>query len=329
MPPVMPEARHDSPLEVPSPLWQTAGRWIFTKGLLLVAFILALAYAAYLLLGENHKQEPVTSEQNANSSAGSISPYASQQQTNIAPPVADTRTQPAAPKPRVMPQYRDVPDSLRAARASLQDNNLSDAKAAANAALARDADNEDARALQRDIAAREQRRDTALQGADRCASERAWACVQQQASAALAIDASSLHAQSLLERAILSTGWTPLTPLTSPKSSPQAAAAAPLPRGGASTVRLPSSRDWGAAAAPASKDWTASAPPPPLPRVTNAPRSTDKANIDNTDKAASAASTLGTASAVSPASNDNSADAQERAIRESGWKHAAPSDTTH
>ncbi|WP_175115453.1 zinc ribbon domain-containing protein, partial [Paraburkholderia solisilvae] len=232
LPPVMPDDRHISPLQVPAPLWQTAGRWIFTKGLLLVWFILALAYAAYLLLGENRKPEPATDELNANSSAGSISPYSSQQQANPgAPAAADTHAPSATPKPRIVPQYKDVSDSLRAARASLQDNNLSDAKAAANAALAREADNDDARAMQRDIAAREQRRDSALQSADRCASERAWACVQQQSSEALAIDASSLHAQSLLERAILSTGWTPLATPGPAGTGQPASAAAPLPRG--------------------------------------------------------------------------------------------------
>jgi hypothetical protein len=40
-------------------------------------------------------------------------------------------------------------------------------------------------------------------------NQRDWACVQQQASQALAIDSSSVQAQSLMERAILSTAWAP------------------------------------------------------------------------------------------------------------------------
>ncbi|CAB3751621.1 zinc ribbon domain-containing protein [Paraburkholderia humisilvae] len=331
LPPVRPDDRHISPLEIPSPLWQTAGRWIFTKGLLLVWFILALGYAAYLLFGENRKPEPVVEEQTANSSAGSISLYPPQQQTSPTPPVADAHTQSAGPKPRVMPQYKDVPDSLRAARASLQDNNLSDARAAANAALARAPDNDDARAIQRDIAAREQRRDSALQSADQCANQHAWACVQQQASEALAIDASSLHAQSLLERAILSTGWTPLAAPSSSASGPHTATASPLP-GGARTVRLPSSRDWGMTAPPVSNDSTASAPPPPLPAITSAPGITSapqRADTPDASNSAGTATAPGAADTASPASHDNSTDAQERAILESGWKHAAPSNATH
>jgi hypothetical protein len=348
LPPVKPDFRDDAAIERRSPFWHTT-QWLFAKGLLLVAFIVALGYAAYLLLGENKKPEPTPDDQYASSSVGSISPYASQQQANVMPPGADGRTAPAAPKPRVMPQFKDVPDSLRAARASLAQNNLSDAKAATNAALTREADNEDARDLQRDIAAREQRRDTALQGADRCASERSWGCVQRQASEALAIDSSSLHAQSLLERAILSTGWTPLTPPKASAAGAQVgtpATASPLPRG-ASNVRLPSSQDWGGASA-ASKNATASTSPPPLPRMSSAPANATANAPTNaptnaparaptstpTSAPASAPSvaptnTAAAASAATPASNDNSPDAQERAIRQSGWKHAVPSDTAH
>jgi hypothetical protein len=334
-PPVMPDFRHKTSIERISP-FRHMTRWILTWGLLLVAFILALAYAAHVLLGESKKPEPGADDQNANSSIGSVSPYSAQQQTNVMPPTADANMSSAAPKARVMPQFKDVPDSLRAARASLGENNLSDAKAATNAALAREADNEDAIEIQRDIAAREQRRDNALQNADRCASERAWGCVERQASDALAIDSSSLHAQSLLERAILSTGWTPLTPPNAAAASAaatgtHATAATPLPRG-ASSVRLPSSQDWGAAAPPAaSRDWTASAPPPPLPRMAVAP-ATPSANASATNAGSAnpaAASTPATAGAATPASSDTGADAQERAILQSGWKHALPSDATH
>ncbi|MDQ7976724.1 hypothetical protein QYH69_05630 [Paraburkholderia sp. SARCC-3016] len=341
--PVKPDYRDDSAIERQSPFRHTT-QWIVAKGLLLLAFIVALGYAAYVLLGENRTPESTPDDQIASSSGGSISPY-STQQTNAMPPAADARTPSPTPRPRVMPQFKDVPDSLRAARASLAQNNLSDAKAATDAALAREADNEDARDLQRDIAAREQRRDTALQSADRCASERAWGCVQRQASDALAIDSSSARAQLLLERAILSTGWTPLTP---PKGSQAGAAASgttaasepPLPRG-ASSMRLPSSQDWGASPGGA-------AALPPLPRtsrgpagattsalasastsapasaLTSAPASVPSAANPgtNTNQPAAAAST------TTPASNDNGIDAQERTIRQSGWKHAAPPDAT-
>ncbi|PVX62736.1 zinc ribbon domain-containing protein [Paraburkholderia unamae] len=186
-------------------------RWILTKGLFLFWLVLMFGYATYLLLGDNRKQDSANEDQSTHSSGGSVSTSASRETTNATlPPAADTGAPAASPPPRATPQYTDVADSLRVARRSLAENNLFDAKAANSAALARDPDNEDARTIQRDIAAREQRRDNALQGAERCAAQHTWACAQQQASEALAIDSSSQHAQSLLERAIVATAWKPL-----------------------------------------------------------------------------------------------------------------------
>ncbi|MCP3707265.1 zinc ribbon domain-containing protein [Paraburkholderia sp. CNPSo 3274] len=276
------------------------GQWIFPRGLFVIAFILAFAYGTYLLFGTNRQREGTASEETLHSSGGSVSTNASAQQTDETPPAAGKQTsaQPQSPPPNAhaAPQFADVADGLRVARTSLAENNLFDAKAAANAVLARDGGNEEARAIQSDIAAREQRRDSALQNADRCVAQRAWACVQQQASEALAIDSSSQAAQSLLERAIVSTAWKPLSP---PNGAPQVNATPPMPHG-ANTVRLPSSQD-----------WNASASPPPLPGAMNAPNAANAANV------------------ASPASGDNSVDARERAIVQNGWKQTAPPAATH
>jgi len=194
------------------------------------------------------------------------------------------------------------------------------------------------------IAAREEQRDSSLQAADQCASQHAWACVQQQASEALAIDAGSVRAQSLMERAILMTGWAPL------KSSPglpnpnapsvtdraaQAAAVERLPRG-TSTIPLPSSLDWDAPGRASSKDRISSATPPPLPGATSAPNAPANANPTTPDSAnatataaADAANEPAAVDTPIPSGNDNSTDAQERAIVQSGWKHPAPPDAAH
>jgi len=279
------------------------GQWIFPRGLFVIACLFAFAYGTYLLLGTNRQREGTASEETLHSSGGSVSTNASAQETDETPPAAggQTRTAPQSPPPNAhpAPQFADAAEGLRVARTSLAENNLFDAKAAANAVLARDADNEEALAIQNDIAAREQRRDSALQNADRCVAQRAWACVQQQASEALAIDSSSQTAQSLMERAIVSTAWKPLSP---PNGAPQVNTAAALPRG-ANTVRLPSSQD-----------WNTSASPPPLPGTMNAANATTAANV---------------ATAASPAGGDNSADAKERAIVQNGWKHTAPPGAAH
>jgi hypothetical protein len=209
-PSIKPEFQQHTTIEHESAPGQVRTRSV-PKVILVVLLLLALVYAAFLILGGNRRSDGASDDQGSHSLVGSILPYlphplakdsGSAAPSNPAPP-ADT------PKPVAVPQFKDVPDSLRAAHASLATNNLSDAKAADNAALARDAGNSDAQAMQRDIATREQRRDAALQNADRCANQHDWACVQQQASAALAIDSSSPQAQSLMERAILSTAWAP------------------------------------------------------------------------------------------------------------------------
>ncbi|MCP3726074.1 zinc ribbon domain-containing protein [Paraburkholderia sp. CNPSo 3272] len=276
------------------------GQWIFPRGLFVFALIVAFAYGTYLLLGANRQREANPRDETLHFSGGSVSTNASTQQAGETPPAAGRQTseQPQS-TPRnahPVPQFADVAEALRVARTSLAENNLFDANAAANAVLARDGDNEEARALQNDIAARMQRRDSALQNADRCVAQHAWACVQQQASEALAIDSSSQAAQSLMERAIVSTAWKPLSP---PSAAPQTNAAAALPRG-ANTVRLPSSQD-----------WNTSASPPPLPGAIN---TANAANV---------------ATAASPSGGDNSVDVQERAIVQNGWKRAAPSGATH
>lgn len=282
------------------------GQWLFPRGLFIFALILAFAYGTYLLLGTSRQREGTAGEETLHSSGGSVSTHASAQQADETS-AADGKQmseQPQSPSRNAhqAPQFADVAEGLRVARTSLAENNLFDAKAAASAVLARDADNEEARALQGDIAAREQRRDSALQNADRCVAQRAWACVQQQASEALAIDSSSQAAQSLMERAIVASAWKPLSP---PNGAPQTNAAAALPRR-ANSVRLPSSQDWNAGASP-----------PPLPGAMNTANATNAGNAANV------------ATAASPAGGDNSVDAQERAIVQNGWKRAAPPGATH
>lgn len=262
-PTIKPDYQPHSPFEHAAPYPQ-ARLGIFTKALLFFAFALLILFALYLIFGERHRQNGPNGpngDEDVHSSGGRVSFFSSR--SPASPPPA-TSTQPAT-QARTALQFKDVPDSLRAARASLAQNDLAGAKAANGAALAREAGNSDARAIQRDIATREQRRDSALQSADRCATRRAWACVQQQASEALAIDSGNAQAQSLMERAILATAWT--TP--------------------------------GSQSAPATV---------------------------NTPGSAAQAQTLGSAA---PAGNENSADAQQRAILQSGWKNAAPASAAH
>jgi hypothetical protein len=189
------------PIEGPPPLRQSAGRWLATKGVVLLLFIVALGYAGYLLLGDNHRQDTATDEatNSASTSGGSISPYAAPQSARNTPtanvtnvPAAKTPLAPIAPpRPRVAQHYRDVPDALRAARAALTHNNLAEAQSALSDALSVEASNAEAMQMQSDLKDRENKRDVALGVATTCAKDKLWGCVRERAAQALAIDVSS------------------------------------------------------------------------------------------------------------------------------------------
>jgi len=325
--PVQPDYLQDSPF--PNP-----GRWLFTKGFLLGSVVLALGFAAYFVVGEStRKQEAALGEPGA--------------------------------------QAADAQSRVAAARGTPGAAATTPTAAAATA---------------------DQQRDSALQNAEQCAARNDWACVREQASAALTLDPSSGQAQTLMQRAILSTGWTaldarpgsrPLTPSGSPGShhSPldappdssnnagQAVAAVPLPRGG-SIVRLPSSRDW-SPTVPAFPRRRSAPPPLPVataadaanaaataataagtdadatipamdattttaataaPIATTAPRHRRVARPPKPANLANADANPTTAPAITRPANDDNDDvvtAQQRAILQSGWNHAVPSDAAH
>lgn len=235
-PAVQPDFQQHSPHDAGAPTWPT-GRRIYTKGILLVSFVLLIAVAVHLLIGGSGGPD-----ERSHSTGGAISAFLGRKQPSAPATTNDAATNTTASS------FTDVPSSLRAARARLAENNLAGAVAANNAALAHEADNDDAHAIQRDIAARAQRRDTALRNADQCATQHAWACVQQQASEALAIDSSSAQAQSLMERAILQTAWTPLgatnaANATNAQRAPNNAAPAAAANRAASAAASPASGD--------------------------------------------------------------------------------------
>jgi len=310
------------PLDVPQPLWQTAGRWIITKGVVLLLFIVALGYAGYLLLGDNHRQDAGVDESanSASTSGGSISPYAPAPNTRNLPtstvtnvPAAKTPPAPIAPpRPRVAQHYRDVPDALNAARAALAHNNLADARSALSDALSVESGNADAVQMQSDLKDRENKRDVALGVANTCAKDKLWSCVRDRAAQALAIDVSSVDAQALLERVILSTGWKPLASPAAP--APHAATPPAGARANANTAA-------NTAANPATNQATNQAtnanttpalPPLPPGMPANNPATTNNA-VNPTPSNTAAASEASAASGI---------DAQMRAILDSGWKRA-------
>jgi len=210
-------------------------RWLLTRGLIGLVVVL-LGYGGYALLGEHHSATPADDEQDTKMTAGTIAPYAPDTSAN--PGSANAAANPSAaptqpiPQASAVPHYRDLPESLHAARARREANDLSGAQAAVNAALSMEPGNADAQTIQHELTPLEQRRDAALQTAQGCSKDHLWTCVAHSASDALAIDSGSAAAKSLLARAIVETGWAPLgshaAPTARPAPATQAATAAPV-----------------------------------------------------------------------------------------------------
>lgn len=102
---------------------------------------------------------------------------------------------------------------IRAARANLQQNNLSATKVRLAAAIAAQPDNPDALRMRATVATREQQRDALLSVARGCGYMARWACVWHKANDALLVDSSSKEAQHLLSIAMreseLASAWPP------------------------------------------------------------------------------------------------------------------------
>ena len=117
-------------------------------------------------------------------------------------------------KPRV-----DVSKQLRAARANLQQNNLSATKARLAAAIAAQPDNRDALSMRTTLTEREQQRDALLSVARGCGYIARWGCTWHNAANALLLDSSSQEALNLVSLAMreseLASAW-PSAPVAEP-----------------------------------------------------------------------------------------------------------------
>jgi len=134
-------------------------------------------------------------------------PAASAAGTPSAAPAAAITTASAQAKrnpdvaPPLTPEEKaraDLARHLRAARASLQNNNLSATKARVAAAIAVQPQSRDAQNLRAAVNTREQQRDALLSLARGCGHIGRWDCVSLNAGSALGIDSSSKEARHLM-----------------------------------------------------------------------------------------------------------------------------------
>jgi hypothetical protein len=105
-----------------------------------------------------------------------------------------------------------VPRDLQSIQASLQKNDLTDARAALNDVIAAQPDNPDAQRIRQELQTREQARDAALRTARGCAQQGQWTCVWHNAGDALSADTGSAEAKSLVARSIRESGWSKASP---------------------------------------------------------------------------------------------------------------------
>ncbi|MBC8640906.1 zinc ribbon domain-containing protein [Caballeronia sp. EK] len=171
--------------------------------------------------------------------------------TTDAPAVAERR----------VPADTRVPggDTLQGVRTALDQHDLATARARLRVLPAQQQARADYESLKDELLKRESQRDAALQLARACERTSAWACVQQNAGEALALDGSNMESQTMLERVVSHAGW--LAPTA-------AAALAKKVPGTAPPTAAPNPPDATNTAA-ATQPKPAAAMPAPLPAQAN------------------------------------------------------------
>ncbi|MCG7399925.1 MULTISPECIES: zinc ribbon domain-containing protein [Caballeronia] len=165
--------------------------------------------------------------------------------TPAAPAAADRRPLAAAPSG----------NALQDVRVALDQHDLATARARLKMLPPQQQARADYESLKDELVKREAQRDAALQLARACERTSAWACVQQNAGEALALDGSNIESQAMLERVISHAGWLAPTAVAAlakrvPGTAPAADAANTA---AAAPAQLPAQANVAAAAAQAAK----------------------------------------------------------------------------
>ncbi|BCQ25700.1 zinc ribbon domain-containing protein [Caballeronia sp. NK8] len=222
--------------------------------------VIAGACALVLLLGAAFYYQLGDSEGGGTPSADhSVSGVIDSKVGSLIRGATDTPATPAAPavaERRVPAETRPLAsgDPLQGVRAALDDHDLATARARLRVFPTQQQGRAEYETLKDELVKRESQRDAALQLARACERTSAWACVQQNAGEALALDGSNIESQAMLERVISHAGW--LAPTASaalakkvPSTTPSAAAAATASKP-ADTAAIAAAKPSASAAAP-------------------------------------------------------------------------------
>ncbi|WP_244197989.1 zinc ribbon domain-containing protein [Caballeronia ptereochthonis] len=227
-------------------------RWNRKKTIIASAcgLVLLAGAAFYLQLGDSDSESTPSAD---HSVSGVID-------SKIGPLVRGGTEAPAAPAIAERRKQADVRtlapgDALQGVRAALDQHDLGGARARLKALSAQQQARVEYESLKDELVKRELQRDAALQLARACERTSAWACVQQNAGEALALDGSNVESQAMLERVISHAGW--LAPSASaalakkvPSPAPATAAATPNTPAARSTTTAPAQANVAPAARP-------------------------------------------------------------------------------
>ncbi|MDR5739304.1 MULTISPECIES: zinc ribbon domain-containing protein [unclassified Caballeronia] len=271
------------------------------KTIIAGACALALAAGAIVVLRQASDEQPVP--QTESSASGAIDPKFGAFGRGATDAPAESAL-PGTPKPQA-PTAQDsarviAPDDpLYATRMALDRRDLTQARARIKALPAQQQTRPEFDALKDELANRELQRDAALQLARACERTSAWACVQQNAAEALALDGSNAESQAMLERVITHAGWLAATPqgakagaanavdnTPNPAAATGAVAVAPAPAPVPS--QAPANVATAAPSAPSSSPATA-APPAAVAAAKPAPERHTTPRAANATAAAAAA----------------------------------------
>jgi hypothetical protein len=228
-------------------------RWDNSKTVTLGAVMLALI-AGGVIYSQSSEREGAAPETPAGQSAygaidmkaalGAAAPVSQSAAATPGKPAAAVQT-PVDATPNVVETTARVPatsaaviDNLQAARDAIDRGDLTTARRRFSKIPAVQTGASNIQRTLSELVSLERTRDNLLQMARGCEATGSWTCVRQNARDVLAVDASNLEAQTLVEHAIARSGWLnktpPVTAHVAPKSNGPASlatASAPVRRG--------------------------------------------------------------------------------------------------
>ncbi len=192
-------------------------RWRGSKTLIAGACALALVAGGVAYMQYGADDRPASGELSASGAIDAkLGPFGrgatDASNSTDASPSADAPAQQAPGAAKTGASTLAPGDPLQGTRAALDQHDLTLARARMKALPAREQARPEFDALKDELVKREQQRDAALQLARACERTSAWACVQQNAAEALALDGGNAESQAMLERVITHAGWLVATP---------------------------------------------------------------------------------------------------------------------